>query len=72
MIERTYTLACATEEMENPMKRYKPKRWVVERSAPWLNRLRKLLVRWEKKAESYLGLIQLACCIMTYRRTISG
>jgi len=53
-------------------KRYKPKRWVVERSASWLNRFRKLLIRWEKKAENYLGLIQLACCIMVYRRTILG
>ena len=26
---------------------------------PWLNRLRKLLIRWEKKAENYLGLVQL-------------
>jgi putative transposase len=53
-------------------RRYKPKRWVVERSASWLNRFRKLLIRWEKKAENYLGLIQLACCITVYRRTILG
>ncbi len=59
-------------EMEKPVKRYKPKWWVVERSAPWLIRFRKLLIRWEKKAENYLGLVQLACFIMTYRRTISG
>ncbi len=57
-------------EIENPVKRYKPKRWVVERSASWLNRFRRLLIRWEKKAENYLGLVQLACCIMVYRRTI--
>lgn len=57
-------------EIENPVKRYKPKRWVVERSASWLNRFRRLLIRWEKKAENYLGLIQLACCITVYRRTI--
>jgi putative transposase len=59
-------------EIENPIKRYKPKRWVVERSASWLNRFRKLLIRWEKKAENYLGLVQLACCITVYRRTILG
>ena len=33
---------------------------------------RKVLIRWEKKAENYLGLIQLACSIMVYRRTILG
>lgn len=59
-------------ELEDPVKRYRPKRWVVERSASWLNRFRKLLIRWEKKGANYLGLIQLACCIMTYRRTILG
>jgi putative transposase len=59
-------------EIENPVKRYKPKRWVVERSASWLNRFRKLLIRWEKKAENYLGLVQLACCLTVYRRIILG
>jgi putative transposase len=59
-------------ELENPVKRYRPKRWVVERSASWLNRFRKLLIRWEKKAENYLGLVQLACSIMVYRRIILG
>ena len=59
-------------EIENPVKRYKPKRWVVERSASWLNRFRKLLIRWEKKAENYLGLVQLACCLTVYRRSILG
>ena len=53
-------------------KRYKPKRWVVERSASWLNRFRKLLIRWEKKGENYLGLVQLACCLTVYRRIILG
>lgn len=59
-------------EIEKPAKRYRPKRWVVERSASWLNRFRKLLIRWEKKTENYLGLIQLACCITVYRRIILG
>ncbi len=59
-------------EMENPVKRYRPKRWVVERSASWLNRFRKLLIRWEKKAGNYLALVQLACCITVYRRIILG
>ena len=59
-------------ELENPAKRYRPKRWVVERSASWLNRFRRLLIRWEKKAENYLALVQLACCTVVYRRTILG
>lgn len=31
-------------ELKNPVRRYKPKKWVVERSASWLNRFMKLLV----------------------------
>ncbi|AFU57846.1 putative transposase, IS4 family protein [Candidatus Nitrososphaera gargensis Ga9.2] len=40
-------------------RRYKRRRWVVERTNSWHNRFRKLLVRYEKKSENYLGLVQL-------------
>jgi len=43
------------------------RRWVVERTHSWLNRFRKILVRFEKKACNYLGLIQLACAIICWR-----
>ncbi len=46
----------------------KARRWVVERTIAWLNRCRSLLTRWDKKAENYLGLIQLACALLWYRR----
>jgi putative transposase len=48
------------------------RRWVVERTNSWHNRFRKLLVRYEKKVENYLGLVQLACCVIIYRRTLLG
>jgi putative transposase len=44
------------EDLNKIVKTHQPKRWVVERSASWLNRFRKLLVRFEKKAENYLAL----------------
>jgi putative transposase len=50
----------------------KRRRWVVERTNSWHNRFRKLLTRYEKKSENYLGLVQLACCIIIYRRLILG
>jgi putative transposase len=31
--------------------------WVLERTLAWLSKCRGLLVRYEKKAENYLGLI---------------
>lgn len=43
------------------------RRWVVERSHGWLNRFRRLLVRWEKKAQSYLAMLHFACGIITWR-----
>ena len=46
---------------------FKARRWVVERTHSWMNRFRRLLTRWEKKAENYLGLLHLVCAIITYR-----
>jgi putative transposase len=42
--------------------------WVVERTIAWLNRCRAILVRYEKRASNYLGLIQLACALLWFRR----
>lgn len=47
--------------------RSKARRWVVERTHSWMNRFRRILIRWEKKAENYLGLLHLVCAIITYR-----
>jgi transposase len=46
---------------------FKARRWVVERTHSWMNRFRRILTRWEKKAENYLGLLHLVCAIITYR-----
>jgi putative transposase len=45
----------------------KPRRWVVERLHSWLNRSRRLLVRWEKLARTYLAFVQLACALCCFR-----
>lgn len=49
-------------------KGHKPRRWVVERAFAWLSKCRGLLVRYDKKDGNYLGLIQLACGLLWYRR----
>ena len=49
-------------------KKHPARRWVVERTISWLNRCRAVLIRWDKKAENYLGMIQLACALLWYRR----
>jgi len=43
------------------------RRWVVERSHSWLNRFRRLLIRWEKKAENYIALLHFACALIAFR-----
>ncbi len=44
------------------------RRWVVERTLAWLSMCRGILVRWEKKSENYLGMLQLACGLIWFRR----
>ena len=53
-------------------KKHSAKRWVVERTNSWHNRFRKLFTRYEKKSENYLGLVQLSCCMIIYRKIILG
>jgi transposase len=53
-------------------KKHSAKRWVVERTNSWHNKFRKLLTRYEKKSENYLGLIQLSCCMIIHRKIILG
>ena len=45
------------------------RRWVVERTHSWLNRFRCILIRWEKRADTYLALLHLALGIITWRAT---
>lgn len=44
------------------------RRWVVERTLSWLSKCRAILIRYDKHAVNYLGLIQLACALLWYRR----
>jgi putative transposase len=46
---------------------FKARRWVVERTHSWMNRFRRILIRWEKKAENYLALLHLVCGLITFR-----
>ena len=53
--------------------RFQARRWVVERTHSWLNRFRRILIRWEKKADNYLALLHLACAVIAYQRAeVSG
>jgi transposase len=44
-----------------------PRRWVVERAHSWMNRFRRLLVRWDKKPANYLAFLHFACGLIAFR-----
>ncbi len=46
---------------------YRARRWVVERTHSWMNRFRRLLIRWEKKVDNYLAMVHFACAFITFR-----
>ena len=61
-------IALIRDERPDRPKTHKPRRWVVERKFAWLSKCRGILIRWEKKADNYLGLLQLACGLLWFRR----
>ena len=44
-----------------------PRRWVVERLHSWINRSRRLLVRWEKLDFTYQAFLHLACALICFQ-----
>ena len=49
-------------------KRFPARRWVVEHTLAGLSKCRALLVRYDKHAANFLGLLQLACALLWFRR----
>ena len=44
------------------------KRWIVESAHSWMNRFRRLLVRFEKRANNYIALMQFAISIIVFNK----
>lgn len=47
---------------------YRARRWPVERTISWMNRFRRILVRWEKMVENYTAMVQLACAFIAFKQ----
>jgi putative transposase len=47
---------------------FKARRWVVERTHSWMNRFRRVLIRWDKNVCNYLAFLHMACAYITYRQ----
>ncbi|MEZ6148174.1 MAG: transposase [Planctomycetaceae bacterium] len=52
---------------EDKLKHYRD-RWQIERSISWLHRFRRLVVRYERHDDLFLGFLQLACLFTTIQR----
>ena len=46
---------------------FKARRWVVERTHSWLNRFRRILVRWDKSPDNYSTFLHFACALIALR-----
>ena len=46
---------------------FKARRWVVERTHSWMNRFRRILVRWDKSADNYIAFLHFACALIAFR-----
>jgi putative transposase len=46
---------------------FKARSFVVERAHSWMNRFRRLLIRWDKKPNNYLGFLHFACGLIAFR-----
>ena len=65
----TAHIRCRGEDAKAIKKRagHRARRWVVERSHSWMNRFRRILIRWEKRPDTYAAMIHLACALITWK-----
>lgn len=57
------------EKEEKKAPHYRARRWVCERTHSWLNRFRRLLIRWEKKLHNYQAFLHLACAHIVWKQS---
>jgi transposase len=49
------------------LRRYRH-RWVIERTTAWLHTFRRLVTRYEHRADIYLAFVHVACLLLTLRK----
>ncbi len=55
-----------TQSTPRSRRRRPSPRWVVERTHSWLNRSRRLLVRWKKREDTYVAMLHFALGVITW------
>ena len=53
---------------DRPWLRPRLLRWVVERTFAWLHNFKRLLIRYERRADMHNALLALGCCLVCFRR----
>ena len=48
------------------LRRYK-RRWKIERLFAWLHNFRRLVIRYERRVDNYLGFVHLGCIVILLR-----
>ena len=59
----------ATHQDGRKLRKYR-KRWIVERTNAWIQNHRRLVVRYERSADIYTGLVHMACALIALRRVL--
>ncbi len=67
MISPNHSTRKLQNQDKRKLRRYK-RRWLVERVFAWLMRSRRLVTRYEHKAENFLAFVELACAMILLRR----
>jgi transposase len=47
-------------------------RWIVERTFAWLHQFKRLLVRYDRRAEIHEAFLALGCCLVCHRRLMNS
>lgn len=67
LVEHIKSRGDEKQELKTPG--YRARRWVNERTHSWMNRFRRILIRWEKKIENYKAFLFLSCAAISWRKS---
>ena len=59
----------ATHQDGRKLRKYR-RRWIVERTNAWIQNFRRLVVRYERSADIYTGLVHMALALIVLRRVL--
>jgi transposase len=67
MIAPNHCTRAIQSQDRRKLRRYR-RRWHIERLFAWMMRSRRLVTRYEHKAQNFLGFVQLACAVVLLNR----